>query len=359
MIERNHLQLLNSPADPPGHDGFKLTGTAREGRGLVRVWLRRGEPWNRYLDPRLRSAQWDVRASRRDDSAFMVIPEFTIDDLDGLSEDYAFEADADRLAQLAPNGDPVHDRVLAWAKAAIGAPADAPVTTPAPATPRALPAPPPEGSRPGPAPDVPNVTPRPADPLPNAGRSVTPESAKPGPAAPVMKVEPPSKPATSPTPPAPAKADEAKTEAAPEPAAVPQTPAVEAAKTEPEAPTGSQAEPMDEAPAPEEPVGGSQTAAMSPVPDDDEPTGQHTAAMSPITDEHGGSQTAALSPVTEPAPASSTAALSPVTGPQRAKTDLLAPLPGPKSEDGWGEAEDAARRVSGDFAAVPDDGDED
>lgn len=132
MVPRTNIQLLSTDGGAPGSAGFKLTGSARDGSGLCRIWLRRKEPWNRYLDPRFRSDDWDVRCYRRTDSAFSLVEEFRVDTLDALAEEFAFEG-AGQLAALKPNGDVVHDTVLRWAKSAVGASPDAPGEVVAPA----------------------------------------------------------------------------------------------------------------------------------------------------------------------------------------------------------------------------------
>lgn len=124
MVPRSNLQLLSLAGGTPGSAGFKLTGSSREGAGLCRIWLRRKDPWSRYLDPRFRSDDWDVRCYRRTDSAFAVVEDFRVDTLDSLAEEFSFEASG--LDGLKPNGDVVHDTVLAWAKRTLGTPADAP-----------------------------------------------------------------------------------------------------------------------------------------------------------------------------------------------------------------------------------------
>ncbi|MCB9519821.1 MAG: hypothetical protein H6699_02970 [Myxococcales bacterium] len=132
------LELLRLGAGAPGSAGFKLTGAARDGSGLCRVWLRRKEPWERYLDPRFRSDVWDIRCYTWVDSAFALVAEFTPATLDELAERYEFEADTTGLARLASNGDVVHDTVLSWAKKILGAPAAA-ATEPALQAPPAAP----------------------------------------------------------------------------------------------------------------------------------------------------------------------------------------------------------------------------
>lgn len=131
MVSRTHLQLLSIDDGAPGSAGFKLTGYAKEGVGLCRVWLRRKDPWERYLDPRFRSDTWDVRCYTRVDSAFSLVAEFSPASLDELAETYAFTVEGDGVADLSPNGDPVHDFVLAWAKKVTGSDADAVAPEPA------------------------------------------------------------------------------------------------------------------------------------------------------------------------------------------------------------------------------------
>ena len=124
MVPRSNLQLLSLAGGPPGSAGFKLTGSAPDGGGLCRIWLRRKDPWTRYLDPRFRSDDWDVRCYRRTDSAFSLVEEFRVATLDTLAEEFTFEGDG--IAVMKPNGDIVHDTVLAWAKRVLGTPADGP-----------------------------------------------------------------------------------------------------------------------------------------------------------------------------------------------------------------------------------------
>lgn len=121
MTTRKYLHVLSRPDGAFGDLGFKLTGVAREGDGLCRVWLRRVDPWDRYLNPRSGSTDWDVRAYTKLDSAFEFVPEFTIDGLAQLAEDYEFPEGADELSQIEAKGDPVHDRVLSWAREVTGA----------------------------------------------------------------------------------------------------------------------------------------------------------------------------------------------------------------------------------------------
>ena len=117
----SRLQLLASPGGRPGDSGFKLTGVAREGDGLCRVWLRRKQPWDRYIDPRYERGDWDVRCYTREDSAFAYVEDFDFSTLDLLGERYDFNGVGADLRALGPNGDPIYDRVLSWAKRATGA----------------------------------------------------------------------------------------------------------------------------------------------------------------------------------------------------------------------------------------------
>ena len=122
MTSRTLLQLLSGPSGVPGEHGFTLTGVAREGGGLCRVMLRRMEPWHRYPDPRIVSHEWDVRVYAKLDSAFAVLPDMTVADLERLEEDYVFPDGAEELGRLALNGDPVYDRAVVWARRVTGAP---------------------------------------------------------------------------------------------------------------------------------------------------------------------------------------------------------------------------------------------
>ncbi|MFT6397504.1 MAG: hypothetical protein ACJAYU_002257 [Bradymonadia bacterium] len=65
-----------------------------------------------------------MRCYRRTDSAFSLVEEFQVGTLNVLSEEFAFEADG--ISAMKPNGDIVHDTVLAWAKRTLGTPADGP-----------------------------------------------------------------------------------------------------------------------------------------------------------------------------------------------------------------------------------------
>ena len=136
MMTPARLQLLQQADAPAGSDGFKLTGHAIEGVGLCRVWLRRSNPWDRYLDPRLQRGAWDVRFYVKLDSAYALDPDFTVRDLDGVLDTWAFDADATALIHLVPNGDPIHDATLAWVRRALGAD-DAKVEASAPTAPAA------------------------------------------------------------------------------------------------------------------------------------------------------------------------------------------------------------------------------
>jgi hypothetical protein len=129
MNTPSSLQLLQQADAPAGSDGFKLTGRAREGVGLCRVWLRRSSPWDRYLDPRLERGAWDIRLYVKLDSAFALDTEFTVRDLDGVLDDWVFDDVSSQLAGLAKNGDPIHDATLDWARAATSV-AQVPVEPP-------------------------------------------------------------------------------------------------------------------------------------------------------------------------------------------------------------------------------------
>lgn len=122
MKTRSLLQLYSGPSGSPGEHGFRLTGRAKAGDGLCRVQLRFMEPWHRYPDPRLRSSTWDLRVYTRTDAAFELENDLTAEGLEKLVDVYEFPDGATALANLEPNGDPVHDRVLAWARKATGAP---------------------------------------------------------------------------------------------------------------------------------------------------------------------------------------------------------------------------------------------
>jgi|GEM_PF-4914861 len=123
----NLLQLYSGPSGTAGEHGFRLTGRAKEGAGLCRVQLRHMEPWHRYPSPRIRSTSWDLRVYTRTDAAFVLETELGPDDLDVLQETYEFPDGAQELSALKPNGDLLHDRVLAWARKVTGADAlDAP-----------------------------------------------------------------------------------------------------------------------------------------------------------------------------------------------------------------------------------------
>jgi hypothetical protein len=117
----DHVQLFGTDDEPVGSGGFKLTGEAKEGDGFCRVWLRPIEAWDRYDNPRMDSDDWDARAYRKLDSAFEFVPEFTLDDLETMAENFEFPDASDIFQQIEFNGDPVHDRVLAWARKVTGA----------------------------------------------------------------------------------------------------------------------------------------------------------------------------------------------------------------------------------------------
>lgn len=130
---KQQIQLLQSTGGKPGELGFKMTGTSADGSQLFRVWLRKAKAWDRAINPLVDSAEWDVRCYRWVDSAFALETEQNLEvpnvgrpgtttvhsaielKLAQLAEEYRFPASG-LLAQLAPNGDRVHDTVLAWAK---------------------------------------------------------------------------------------------------------------------------------------------------------------------------------------------------------------------------------------------------
>jgi hypothetical protein len=171
MASPSNLQLLRLDGGAPGSAGFRLTGASREGAGLCRIWLRRKEPWSRYLDPRFRSENWDVRCYRRTDSAFALVEDFSVDTLDVLADEFAFDG-GDAIDGLRPNGDIVHDTVLGWAKSALGAKADAPGELSVPAEPEpkhqtntVLPLRASAASRVSPSPEAPVAMPVPSHPV--------------------------------------------------------------------------------------------------------------------------------------------------------------------------------------------------
>lgn len=114
------VQLFGKDNAPAGSGGFKLTGAAKDGEGLCRVWLRPLEAWDRALNPRMESDRWDVRAYQKLDSAFEFVPEFTLKDLEQMAENFDFPQDIDVFGTIEFNGDPVHDTVLAWARHVTG-----------------------------------------------------------------------------------------------------------------------------------------------------------------------------------------------------------------------------------------------
>ena len=173
-MQRSHLQLLAPAGQRPGVSGFKLTGAALDGHGLCRVWLRRKDPWDRYLDPRVRSEVWDVRAYRKLDSAFAVMEEFTLASLDEMATTFAFPERPEGLDTLALNGDPIHDFVVSWARRVTGLDAAAPAPEPTPeTTPETTPEQAPAAPAPAPA-QAPAVQAAPA-PTPEQAPEPTPE----------------------------------------------------------------------------------------------------------------------------------------------------------------------------------------
>lgn len=125
MSHEQSIQLFPPTGAETGALGFKLFGTSKEGLGLCAVWVRKAEPWARYLDPRVSSTQWDVRVSYKVDSSFTLDTEFTIRDLAMLSDAYDFSQAGTELHELDTQGDPIFDAVLTWAKGVITAKAPA------------------------------------------------------------------------------------------------------------------------------------------------------------------------------------------------------------------------------------------
>lgn len=121
MFAPRDFEALTSPGGQPGDLGFKLVGRANEGTGMVRVWLRRSDPWARYPDPRFPQSAWDIRMMVRTHNALATQDEFSWERLESLEEAYTFPSAPSGLAALKPNGDPVHDKALAWAKKVTGA----------------------------------------------------------------------------------------------------------------------------------------------------------------------------------------------------------------------------------------------
>lgn len=110
-----------------------MTGRAAQGSALARVWLRRSEVWARNPDPRLGAVDWDVRCFVCEDSAFALQQEFTVRDLEGMLSGWQWPQMPTGLDTQRPNGDTVHDAVLAWALLATGyTPVNTPATTPDP-----------------------------------------------------------------------------------------------------------------------------------------------------------------------------------------------------------------------------------
>ncbi len=119
MSHEQSTQLFPPTGSEAGVQGFKLFGTAKEGLGLCVVWVRKAEPWARYLDPRVRSVNWDVRVSYKVVSSFTLDTEFTIRDLESLSEAYDFSQAGTVLHGLDLQNDPIFDAVLGWAKGVV------------------------------------------------------------------------------------------------------------------------------------------------------------------------------------------------------------------------------------------------
>ncbi len=117
------VELLQKPGEPVGSNGFRLVGRSTDGESRVRLWLRRADTWNRYLDPRLPQGEWDLRLYVRQDSAFALQQEFSLADLEGLKEAWEWPHDDGALASLQPNGDRVHDAALAFARSVTSPPA--------------------------------------------------------------------------------------------------------------------------------------------------------------------------------------------------------------------------------------------
>lgn len=113
--QTHDLQLLQPPGGTPGHDGLRLIGRQPSTGALCRIWLRRMLPWERAIDPRRASQSWDLRVFVKSDSAFALQSEFSVRDLDGLLETFAFQQGVAGLGEVSPNGDPLHDAVLSWA----------------------------------------------------------------------------------------------------------------------------------------------------------------------------------------------------------------------------------------------------
>lgn len=132
MFAPKDFELLSSTGGEPGDLGLRIVGRAKEGDGLVRVWLRRAEWWARYPDPRLPHAGWDVRVMRREHSSLATDDAFSWELLESLEESYDFPSAPSELADIKPLGDEIHDRVVAWAKdvTKVNAPSSAPLPMP-------------------------------------------------------------------------------------------------------------------------------------------------------------------------------------------------------------------------------------
>lgn len=116
------VELLQKPGEPAGSNGFRLVGRSSDGTSRARLWLRRADTWNRYLDPRLPQGEWDLRLYVRHDSAFALQQDFTLAELDGLKDTWEWPQDDGVLAGLKPNGDRVHDAAIAFAKSVTSPP---------------------------------------------------------------------------------------------------------------------------------------------------------------------------------------------------------------------------------------------
>lgn len=120
MHARRSVELLQAPEESPGYRGFRMQLRAKEGSGLYQVWLRRLDPWDRPLDPRRKSEVWDLRCSMKTDSAFALVQEFELRDLEALPEDWEMPERPDALGELDLNGDALHDQVVRWAWTVTG-----------------------------------------------------------------------------------------------------------------------------------------------------------------------------------------------------------------------------------------------
>jgi hypothetical protein len=120
MLKPQRFEFLQKPGRPLGEDGFRMTGRSPQGTALARVWLRRSEVWARNPDPRMGAVDWDVRCFVCEDSAFALQQEFTLRDLEGMLSGWEWPQKPAGLDAHRPNGDLVHDTVLAWALRATG-----------------------------------------------------------------------------------------------------------------------------------------------------------------------------------------------------------------------------------------------